>query len=304
VGPDVNIPQPTTTTTSTTVPEPGLVITDIGESRVMQLDVVAGENARPLTVGVVVPDTSSGNDSTLSLGLSTRTKQENLDDGFVTVSISIENSEGFDVTALDTPIEIRMPKIPSGAIIGSSNDEITWRRIPQLIGNNLPDVALDGYFERPDGTISILTRHLTFFGFRKPQTSIAVSMTTSPLTAGSLTVASAIGGESEDELQYLSVGEIGSCSVNENGLIRGGNSGTCSVSVSRGGGSVYMSTISRTHSVEVVNSITPTSIPVSKRALFIQFGMLCIAIFMSIRAAQTLLRRVSGQHATVIRDDE
>jgi hypothetical protein len=65
-----------------------------------------------------------------------------------------------------------------------------------------------------------------------------------------------------------------------------------------------MSTVSRTHSVEVVSSITPISIPVSKRALFIQFGMLCFAMFMTIRAAQILFNRISSQRATVVRDDE
>jgi len=239
VGPDAGIPNPTTTTTSTTLPEPGLVITDIGESRVMQLDISGGGSARPLVVEVVVPDASSGNDSTLNLDISTRTKQENLDDGFVTVNIRIEDSEGSDITKLESPIEIRMPKIPLGAIIGSSDDEVTWQRIPELVRNNLPDVAADGYYTHPDGTISILTRHLTFFGFRKPQTSIAVSMTSSQLTAGSLTVVTAAGGESEDELHYFAIGQSGACSIDNNGLIRGGNSGTCSVAVSRGGGSSF-----------------------------------------------------------------
>jgi len=270
----------------------------------MQLDVQAGSDSQPLTIGVIVPDASSGSNSTLDLGLSTRTKQEYLEDGFITVSIKIENSEGIEVTNLKAPIEIRMPKIPSGAVVGSSNDEITWQRIPLLEAKTLPDVAADGYFTHSDGTISVLTRHLTFFGYRKPQTSIAVSMTLSQLTAGSLTVVTAAGGESEDELNYFAIGQSGACSIDNNGLIRGGNSGTCSVAVSRGGGSVYMSTVSRTHSVEVVRSITPVSIPVSKRALVIQFGMLCFALFITIRTAQTLFNRISIQRATVDRDDK
>jgi hypothetical protein len=255
-------------------------------------------------VEVVIPDASSGDDSTLNLGLSTRTKQEYLDDGFITVSIRIENSEGNEVTTLNSPIEIRMPKVPKGAVVGSSSDEITWERIPELDSNVLPGIAADGYFIHPDGSISVLTRHLTFFGFRKPQTSIAVSMTSSPLTAGSLTVASASGGESEDELRYFAQDESGACSVNKNGLIRGVDTGTCSIAVSRGGGSVYMSTISRTHSVEVVSSITPMPIPVERRGLLIQFSMLCIALFMTIRTAQKLKIRIVSQRITVVRNDE
>jgi hypothetical protein len=304
VEPDQLIPTPTTTTTSTTVPEPGLVITDIGESRVMQLDVQSGVNGQPLTVEVVIPDASSGDDSTLNLGLSTRTKQEYLDNGFITVSIRIENSEGNEVTTLNSPIEIRMPKVPKGAVVGSSSDEITWERIPELDSNALPGIAADGYFTHPDGSISVLTRHLTFFGFRKPQTSLAVSMTSSSLTAGSLTVATATGGESEDELQYSTLGKSGTCSINENGLIRGGSSGTCSVSVSRGGGSVYMSTTSRTHSIDVVSSITPMPIPVDRHGLLIQFGMLCFALFITIRTAQALRVRISSQRVIVMRDDQ
>jgi hypothetical protein len=129
-------------------------------------------------------------------------------------------------------------------------------------------------------------------------------MTSSALTAGSLTVATASGGESEDNLQYYSMGKIGSCTVNGNGLIRGGSAGTCSILVSRGGGSVYMSTISRTHSVEVVKAITPNSKPVSRSALFVQFGMLCIAIFMTVRTALYLFNRVMIQRVTVKRDDK
>ncbi len=304
VEPDQLIPTPTTTTTSTTVPEPGLVITDIGESRVMQLDVQSGVNGQPLSVEVVIPDASSGDDSTLNLGLSTRTKQEYLDDGFITVSIRIENSEGNGITTLNSPIEIRMPKVPKGAVVGSSSDEITWERIPELDSNALPGIAADGYFTHPDGSISVLTRHLTFFGFRKPQTSLAVSITSSSLTAGSLTVATATGGESEDELQYSTLGKSEACSINENGLIRGGSSGTCSVSVSRGGGSVYMSTTSRTHSIDVVSSITPMPIPVDRHGLLIQFGMLCFALFITIRTAQALRVRISSQRVIVMRDDQ
>ena len=304
VSPDVVIPAPTTTTTSTTIPEPGLVVTDIGESRVMQLDVQAGGITQLLTVEVIVPDASSGAGSTLDMGLSTRSKQSNLEDGFITVRIDVKDTEGIIVTALDAPIEIRMPHIPVGAVLGSSVDEITWRRIPQLVASELPNSAQDGFFIHPDQTVSIYTRHLTFFGYRKPQTSIAVSMTASALTAGSLTVATASGGESEDNLQYYSMGKIGSCTVNENGLIRGGSAGTCSILVSRGGGSVYMSSISRTHSVEVVRSITPISIPVNKRGLFIQFWMLCVAIFMTVRTARYLFNRVMIQRTFGKGDDK
>ncbi len=67
------------------------------------------------------------------------------------------------VTALGQVADIQFPHAPEGATPMTSQDGKSWRAITQLPTFSLPDGQTDGWFRDSDGTIHVLTRHLTYY---------------------------------------------------------------------------------------------------------------------------------------------
>jgi hypothetical protein len=80
------------------------------------------------------------------------------------------------VSALNGVADIRFPHAAPGSHPLTSQDGTTWRDIPQLPTLNLPAGQTDGWFGDSDGTIHVLTRHLTFYALVGPQTSTKLAM--------------------------------------------------------------------------------------------------------------------------------
>ncbi len=67
------------------------------------------------------------------------------------------------VTDLGQVADIQFPHAPEGATLMASQDAKSWRAITQLPTFSLPDGQTDGWFRDSDGTIHVLTRHLTYY---------------------------------------------------------------------------------------------------------------------------------------------
>jgi hypothetical protein len=70
---------------------------------------------------------------------------------------------GQAIHSLSAPIDITLRNPPKGYFPVTSEDGVAFRAIPLLSGTTLPDAQQDGYFVDADGTIHILTRHVTIF---------------------------------------------------------------------------------------------------------------------------------------------
>ena len=103
-------------------------------------------------------------------------QQSTVDEGYMTIEVTANMQSGDSVTRLDAPIEIMLPAPPLDGVLAYSRDGITWTLIPQLLVPTLPDNQEDGYFVEADGSIRLITRHLTGFGIRKPQAPLALSV--------------------------------------------------------------------------------------------------------------------------------
>jgi hypothetical protein len=80
------------------------------------------------------------------------------------------------VFALNGVADIRFRHAVPGSHPLTSQDGTTWREIPQLPTLKLPEGQTDGWFADSDGTIHVLTRHLTFYALVGPQTSTKLAM--------------------------------------------------------------------------------------------------------------------------------
>jgi hypothetical protein len=80
------------------------------------------------------------------------------------------------VTDLGDVVDIRFTNAGDGTRPVSSQDGASWRDIPQLPTLNLPDGQRDGWFRDSDGTVHVLTRHLTYYALIGRQTATRLEL--------------------------------------------------------------------------------------------------------------------------------
>ena len=81
-----------------------------------------------------------------------------------------------NVTELGAVIDIRFPNASPGARAVTSPTGSDWRDIAELPTFNLPDGQSDGWFRDSDGTVHVLTRHLTLYALVTQQVSTRLAM--------------------------------------------------------------------------------------------------------------------------------
>lgn len=223
------------------------------------------------------------------------TNSSGVDIGYITVGVTAKSSSGQLVTSLDAPIEIYLPKArPEDGVLAWSRDNITWRPISQLLVRSLPAGQPDGYFVEADGTITVLSRHLTGFGIRKPQIPLQLSVAKYDIVSGSVSRAMTKGGASEDPVQYKTLSDPSVCAVTDAGLIYGLGAGVCTVIATRGGGSIYLDTSSSIVTTKVVGAIAPLVPPVGRLTLAIQLGALVVMCVLLLMFGRRLWLTIRG----------
>jgi hypothetical protein len=85
--------------------------------------------------------------------------------GNTVLDLVATDGDGQPITQLAAPLTITIPVGAGGQVPAYSRDGgRTWVTIPQLASPELPPGQSDGYFVNPDGSIAIITSHLTYFG--------------------------------------------------------------------------------------------------------------------------------------------
>ncbi len=79
------------------------------------------------------------------------------------VSIVVTDTSGQAVHSLPTPLSIVFKNPPKGFVPVVSTDGVNYRQLTLLSGTTLAADQQDGYYVAADGSIVILTRHLTLF---------------------------------------------------------------------------------------------------------------------------------------------
>jgi hypothetical protein len=80
------------------------------------------------------------------------------------------------VTDLGGVVDISFLSATQGAHPLTSEDGTSWRDIPELPTLNLPASQQDGWFRDSDGTIHVLSRHLSFYALVGQQVSTKLAM--------------------------------------------------------------------------------------------------------------------------------
>jgi uncharacterized repeat protein (TIGR02059 family) len=84
------------------------------------------------------------------------------------------------VTALGDVLDVAFLHVPAGTQPVQSQDASSWANVAQLPTLQLPAGQREGWFRDSDGTVHVLTRHLTYFAMLVPQaqTKLALNLTT------------------------------------------------------------------------------------------------------------------------------
>jgi hypothetical protein len=80
------------------------------------------------------------------------------------------------VTQLGGAVDIRFANASQGAHPQTSEDGTHWRGIPQLQTLNLPAGQADGWFRDSDGTIHVLSTHLSYFALVGQEVNTKLAM--------------------------------------------------------------------------------------------------------------------------------
>jgi len=301
------VPAPSTTTTTTIPPlfTTADVTTAIDGATAMTMDVpeIAGANSgAPAVIEVIVPPEANTANLVWDMSISDRSQQASIDEGYITIDVTATLRSGGDVTSLDAPIRILLPKPPTDGVLAYSRDDIHWTLIPQLAEPVLPDDMQDGYFIEADGSVSIFTRHLTEFGIRKPQTPLDLSLIKVEVVSGSVSRAVAVGGTSEDPILYETTSDSGVCKVTDSGLIYGFSAGVCTVFATRGGGSKYLNTSSSSFNTNVVQAIVPLVPPIKTLPLMLQIvALMFLCVLLGILGNRAWFR-INGYRSNTTRN--
>jgi hypothetical protein len=87
-----------------------------------------------------------------------------LGSGNAVVSLNVTNDAGEPVTTFEAPLEITISASAAGDVPAYSRNGTTWTTIPRLASLPIPEGQSDGYFVNADRSVTIFTRHATFFG--------------------------------------------------------------------------------------------------------------------------------------------
>lgn len=95
--------------------------------------------------------------------------------GVVAIKVTITDSAGAAVTHFDKPLGLSLGKVASDTTAAYSQEGLVWTVIVKLEGTTLPPGVHEGYYVAADGSLIILTDHLTYFGSKKLQVPLVLN---------------------------------------------------------------------------------------------------------------------------------
>jgi predicted nucleic acid-binding Zn-ribbon protein len=200
-----------------------------GEAKTISGTVQGSTSASDAQVSLVIPAGAVNTATTFTLAPSSSTSE--VTDGYLVVKVSAKAGVA-TVTNFLAPIQINLPTGAPDGVLAWSTDGNVWFQLTKLTSLSLPANLQDGYFVNANGTISILTRHFTLFGWRKPQSALSVSASSTTVQLGLASTISASGGTGTGALKYAT-NTASLCSVSDAGVVTALAAGTCQITVTK-----------------------------------------------------------------------
>ena len=238
-GPVTPAPTPVAPTPVITSPTEPATLTTNPNSATSVVLVIPGlttYTAKPITV--LVPAGASTTALTIKIAPTATSADATV--GYISIDVTAL-SGSTAVTTFAQPLQITIPAGPVGSTLSWSNDGLTWTTIPQLTSAALASGQTDGFYVNSDGTISIFTRHLTQFGFKKAQSALVISPSATTIQIGKKAQLTITAGSGTGAISYAtSTSNI--CSVNTSGEVTAIAVGSCQITVSKAASGIYTKT--------------------------------------------------------------
>ena len=219
---------------------------------------IEGNSGAKLAVSVTVP--AGAITTGILISIAPAMTSNDAAAGAMTIKVSATDSSGAIISHFDKPLILNLGPVGARGIPMFSEDGIEWTPIQKLSGTTLPDGIQEGYYIGVDGSTVILTRHLTYFGMKKYQTSLGVSIKSLTLDAGKYTRVIASGGSGKGAKGFISLSPA-VCSITKNGLLKAKSAGNCTIQATKAGYGTYLATSSP--------PINVTISKISQRALLV-----------------------------------
>ena len=163
--------------------------------------------------------------------------------GSLIIKITATDSSGAPVTHFDKPLVLDLGSVRAKGSPMFSEDGIEWVPIQKLSGTTLPEGVQEGYYIASDGTVVILTHHLTYFGMKKYQRALGIVSRSMTLDARKYTTVTASGGSGKG-IKGFSSFTPALCSITKNGLLKAISVGVCAIQATKSGDDTYLATSS------------------------------------------------------------
>ena len=220
-------------------PEAPLILPILAnEAKTVVVGVLNGGVVIPLTLDIPVGIT--GFDGTIRL---IPVLVTDLDpQGLISIKIEILDSFGAVIPQINALLTIRFSNAAGETVVASSPDGFIWTPIPLMESGRttLNPGERDGYYLDSNGKVVVVTSHLTFFGFKKPQTTkLALNISAPKPIKGYLARVSSIGGSGVGFVRFLSL-TTPVCSVSESGELIFNSTGPCKITAVKGGDKTHL----------------------------------------------------------------
>ena len=196
---------------------------------------------RKSDVSVIVPAGTISGAGTLSVAAEKDAKAS--EKGFEALEIQILSTGTSPITQLMKPILISVSRQATLGTPSYSKDGVTWVALQKVVGTQLVQGQMGGFYVGASKSLNVLTMQLSVFDILKKQYNLYVKSEVASLSVGTSTSLSFRGGSGTGEVSYSSSTPL-ICSVSAFGLVKAIAVGSCSVLVAKGHDESHMNAIS------------------------------------------------------------
>jgi len=249
-------PEPVTPTATIDIPVTQ-VVKSTGDSNFKVLFNATGGS--PVKIAITVPNGATTKDVTVSISPAVTPSEVSL--GIVSVKVTATDSTGTFVTRFNEPLILNLGKVAIGTTAAYSQDDLVWKVMAKLDGTTLPDGVDQGYYISVDGSLIILTRHLTFFGAKNVQVPLTVNALATQIEVGKGVALSIRGGSGTGSATYVT-STPAVCIVSNSGMVTGLKAGTCTVLATKNGDGTYLNASSTPIDLTFVDLAPSVVVPI------------------------------------------
>jgi hypothetical protein len=262
---------PVISSASSTTPVTQTITAASGGTLTAQIPGVGGASAT--TVTVVVPAAATTENVTLSLLLASNGADAT--PGYTAIKLTAVTTTGATaVTTFAQPLAITLAAGAAGSVSAWSIDGFSWLSLSLLPSAALPVGEAEGYFINADGTFTLYTHHLTFFGFRRAQDAYTSSSSATSIQVAKSAQLTSTGGSGSGAVNYSTSTPL-VCSISASGLVMGLAAGTCTLNSHKHASGIFLDARSASLSMTVsaMKNLVAKNIGATKVQFTIALGM-------------------------------